>query len=87
MGKPLLWIFFAQKVNFEMMTNDVLETVLRVDNEAGSHPREERRPGEHSAALGRPGRHVPGVTSLPDHQDKLVTPGNGKMQDMFSSFF
>ena len=69
-----------------MMTNDVLETVLRVDNEAGSHPGEERRPGEHGAALGRPGLHVPRVTSLPDHQDKLVTPGNGKMQDMSSSF-
>ena len=60
--------------NIEMMMNDTLETVLGVDNEACAHSREERSPGEHSAALGGPGRHVPGVSALPDHQDKLVTP-------------
>ena len=85
MGKPLLWIFFTQKVNFEMMTNDVLEAILRVDNEAGAHPGEEGCPGEHSAALGGPGWHVPGVTPLSDHQDELVTPGNG--ENMFLSCF
>ena len=56
------------------MMNDALQTILGVDNEACAHPREERSSGEHSATLGGPGRHVPGVSALPDHQDKLVTP-------------
>ena len=59
-----------------MKTNDVLEGIVRVDDEAGPHPGEERRPGEHGAALGWPGRHVPGVATLSDHQDELVTPAN-----------
>ena len=62
-----------------MMTNNVLEAIVRVDNEAGAHPGEERRPGEDGAALGGPGCHVPGVAPLPDHQNELVTSGNGKM--------
>ena len=59
-----------------MKTNDVLEGIVRVDDEAGPHPSEEWGPGEHSAALGWPGRHVPGVATLSDHQDELVTPAN-----------
>ena len=57
-----------------MMINDALKTVLRIDNEACAHPREEGGPGEHGAALGGPGLQVPGVSALPDHQDELVTP-------------
>ena len=59
-----------------MKTNDVPEGIVRVDDEAGPHPGEERRPREYSAALGGPGRHVPGVATLSDHQNELVTPGN-----------
>ena len=59
-----------------MKTNDVLEGIVWVDDEAGPHPGEEWRPGEHSAALGWPGRHIPGVATLSDHQDELVTPTN-----------
>ena len=58
-----------------MKTNDVLEGIVRVDDEACPYPGEEWCPGEHSAALGGPGRHVPGVATLSDHQDELVTPG------------
>ena len=71
-----------------MMTDDVLEAILRADDEAGAHPGEERRPGEHGAALGGPGLHVPGVAPLPDHQDELVTPRNEKyIRYMFISCF
>lgn len=70
-----------------MMTNDVLEAIVRAHDEAGAHPGEEWRPGEHGAALGWPGRHVPGVATLPHHQDELVTPGNGEMHNMFISCF
>ena len=58
-----------------MKMDDVPEGVVRVYDEAGPHPREEGRPGEHRAAPVGPGRHVPGVASLPHHQDELVTPG------------
>ena len=72
MEKPFSWYTF----NFKMMTNDLLEGIVRVDDEACPHPGEEWRLGEHGAALGGPGRHVPGVATLSDHQDKLVTPAN-----------